>query len=111
MTGTGLPQPKGDQGPRRAGGAHSAVGPDRRCAANSQCGGGAAEVSITGSRLYTPAEAAMQLRVRESWLRRQAGERRIPCTFLGKHLRFSDTDLQAVIAAGTRPTARRHRRR
>jgi hypothetical protein len=27
--------------------------------------------------------------VRESWLRRKAAARAIPCTFLGKHLRFS----------------------
>jgi hypothetical protein len=29
--------------------------------------------------LYTPAEAAVLLRVRESWLRRKAGARVIPC--------------------------------
>ncbi|SDN08151.1 DNA binding domain-containing protein, excisionase family [Lentzea albidocapillata subsp. violacea] len=63
------------------------------------------------SRLYTPAEAADILTVRESWLRRQAGQRRIPCTFLGKHLRFSDADIQQIIAAGSRPTSGRRRTR
>ncbi|TDD53381.1 helix-turn-helix domain-containing protein [Saccharopolyspora elongata] len=43
--------------------------------------------------VYTPAEAAERLAVRESWLRRKASQRAIPCTFLGKHLRFSDKDL------------------
>ncbi|MEU8158798.1 helix-turn-helix domain-containing protein [Micromonospora parva] len=63
-------------------------------------------------RLYTPAEAAARLRVPESWLRRRAGRRQIPCTFLGKHLRFSSADLAAIIAAGAQPpTGRRATRR
>jgi excisionase family DNA binding protein len=60
------------------------------------------EVSV-GRRVRTPAEAAELLTVRESWLRRQAGQQRIPCTFLGRHLRFSDRDLDAIVAAGSRP--------
>lgn len=62
----------------------------------------AAEGGGAGLRLYTPAEAAELLTVRESWLRRQAGQRRIPCTFLGRHLRFSHQDLDKIIAAGAR---------
>ncbi|GAA1818409.1 helix-turn-helix domain-containing protein [Planosporangium flavigriseum] len=62
--------------------------------------------------LYTPVEAAAQLRIRESWLRRQAAARQIPCTFLGKHLRFSAADLAAIVAQhGQAPTGRRPRRR
>jgi excisionase family DNA binding protein len=62
--------------------------------------------------LYTPAEAAAQLRVRESWLRRKAAARQIPCTFLGKHLRFSAADLATIVAQhGQAPTGRRPRRR
>jgi len=53
--------------------------------------------------LHTPAEAAELLAVKESWLRRKAGARLIPCTFLGKHLRFSDDDLQAIIRSGAQP--------
>jgi excisionase family DNA binding protein len=61
--------------------------------------------------LYTPREAADLLRVRESWLRRKAAARQIPCTFLGKHLRFSADDLASIIAqAAQAPTGRRHRR-
>jgi excisionase family DNA binding protein len=41
--------------------------------------------------LYTPAQAAALLAVKESWLRRKAGQRAIPCTFVGKHLRFPPT--------------------
>jgi excisionase family DNA binding protein len=72
-----------------------------------------ADNQASAPRLHTPAEAAMLLTVPESWLRRQAGQRKLPCTFLGRHLRFSDADLQAIITAGTRPartTSRRPRR-
>ncbi len=62
--------------------------------------------------LYTPAEAAQRLRVRESWLRKKAAARAVPCTFLGKHLRFSPADLAAIVAAAARPaTGRRPRRK
>jgi excisionase family DNA binding protein len=73
----------------------------------------AAPPSTEGSQLlYTPAEAAAQLRVRESWLRRKAAARQIPCTFLGKHLRFSAADLATIVAQhGQAPTGRRPRRR
>ncbi|WP_399340585.1 helix-turn-helix domain-containing protein [Umezawaea sp. Da 62-37] len=50
--------------------------------------------------LYTPAEAATLLAVRESWLRRKAGRREIPRTFVGKHLRFSDADLRSIAESG-----------
>ncbi|MDT0263108.1 helix-turn-helix domain-containing protein [Jatrophihabitans lederbergiae] len=52
--------------------------------------------------LYTPAQAARLLSVPESWLRKRAGQRLIPCTFLGKHLRFSRRDLTAIADAGAR---------
>ncbi|MEV1333917.1 hypothetical protein AB0J20_30565 [Micromonospora costi] len=61
--------------------------------------------------LYAPAEAAARLRVPESWLRRRAGRRLIPCTFLDKHLRFSATDLAGIIAAAEPATGRRATRR
>lgn len=53
--------------------------------------------------LYTPAEAARLLAVRESWLRRRATARAVPCTFMGKHLRFSHTDIVAIATAAARP--------
>ncbi|GAA4227933.1 hypothetical protein GCM10022254_16840 [Actinomadura meridiana] len=63
-------------------------------------------------RLYTPAEAAAMLQVRESWLRKKASARTVPCTFIGKHLRFSEQDIDAIIAAGAKqPVVRRRDRR
>ena len=60
--------------------------------------------------LYTPACAAEILSIKESWLRRQAGRRMIPCTFVGRHLRFSVPDLQAIAEHGAyRPATRQHR--
>lgn len=74
---------------------------------------GAAETpgDSTAQLLYTPGEAAARLRVRESWLRRKAAARAIPCTFLGKHLRFSARDLAAIVAAAAQPPTGRRRRR
>jgi len=56
-----------------------------------------------GSLLYTPEQAAARLQVRESWLRKKAAARAIPCTFLGRHLRFSPADLAAIVAAAAQP--------
>jgi len=70
----------------------------------------AAAPAATEVLLYTPAEAARQLRVRESWLRRKAAARQVPCTLLGKHLRFSAADLAAIIAAHARPATGRRRK-
>lgn len=61
-------------------------------------------------RLHTPAEAAEILRVRESWLRTKVAARAIPCTFIGKHLRFSEADIQAIKRDGAREPVTRRRR-
>jgi excisionase family DNA binding protein len=53
--------------------------------------------------LYTPRVAAELLAVRESWLRRKAAARAVPCTFLGRHLRFSRADLEAIAQAAAHP--------
>jgi hypothetical protein len=55
--------------------------------------------------LFTPAQAADTLRVPESWLRRRAARRLVPCTLLGKHLRFSRADLDQIVAEAGRPMA------
>ena len=52
--------------------------------------------------LYTATEAAGILKVRESWLKTKAAARLIPCTFIGKHLRFSDDDIAEIMRAGAR---------
>ena len=55
--------------------------------------------------LFTPAQAAELLQVRESWLRRRAARRTVPCTFLGKHLRFSEGNLRQIASDAARPVA------
>jgi excisionase family DNA binding protein len=54
--------------------------------------------------LFTAEEAAELLGVKASWLRRKAAARVIPCTFVGKHLRFSRVHLEATVAAGEQPS-------
>lgn len=53
-------------------------------------------------QLHTAAEAASILKVRESWLRTKAAGRLIPCTFIGKHLRFRDHDIEEIMKSGAR---------
>jgi hypothetical protein len=53
-------------------------------------------------QLHTAAEAASMLKVRESWLKTKAAAWLIPCTFVGKHLRFSDADIDEIMKAGAR---------
>lgn len=60
--------------------------------------------------LYTAEQAAAMLQVSPAWLRKKATARAIPCTFIGKHLRFSPTDLDIIIQAGTRNPAEQHKR-
>ncbi len=54
--------------------------------------------------LYTADQAAELLQVKASWLRKKATARAVPCTFVGKHLRFSPADLAAIVATGARNT-------
>jgi len=64
---------------------------------------------ITGRRLmtagnsqgaltvYTAEEAAEILRVKKSWLERQAAARKIPFTMLGRSYRFTSAHLSAIV--------------
>src|SRR5450755_887209 len=54
--------------------------------------------------LHTAAEAARILKIRESWLKTKASARVIPCTFVGKHLRFSDDDIAEIMRARGSPS-------
>jgi excisionase family DNA binding protein len=67
------------------------------------------DASTSPSQMYTPAEAAKILKLRESWLRTKAAARAIPCHFLGKHLRFSDDDIAQIMAEGARKPVTRRR--
>jgi excisionase family DNA binding protein len=48
-------------------------------------------------RLYTAQEAAAILRVKQSWLERQAADRKIPFTMLGGSYRFTSAHLEQII--------------
>ena len=48
-------------------------------------------------RLYTAEEAAAILRVKQSWLERQAADRKIPFTMLGGSYRFTSAHLEQII--------------
>lgn len=47
--------------------------------------------------IYTVVEAAAILRVKESWLERQAAARKIPFTMLGGAYRFTSGHLAAIV--------------
>jgi glutaredoxin len=64
---------------------------------------------MTGE-LHTVAETAQILKVRESWLKTKASARSVPCTFVGKHLRFSDDDIAEIMRLGARQPITRRRR-
>ncbi|MER6145419.1 helix-turn-helix domain-containing protein [Streptomyces sparsogenes] len=52
--------------------------------------------------MHTPEQAAALLQVPASWLRKKSAAGRIPCTRVGRHLRFSTEDLNAIIRSGSR---------
>lgn len=54
------------------------------------------------TQLYTKAQAAERLQVSERWLEKRVTARRIPHTWLGRHIRFSDQDLAEIAAMGHR---------
>ncbi len=54
-------------------------------------------------KLYTFAEAAEQLHVPETWLRKKASARAVPFTRLGRHIRFTDEHLGHIVGAGEHP--------
>ncbi len=51
-------------------------------------------------RLLTIPEAAGELHVPEGWLRKKVSAREVPFTRLGKHVRFTDEHLAAIVTAG-----------
>ncbi|MFD4644727.1 helix-turn-helix domain-containing protein [Streptomyces sp. NPDC058441] len=73
--------------------------------ANAAVGNNRGEVA----RLFTAEQAAQVLQVPPSWLRKKAAAGAIPHTRIGRHLRFSDRDLQRLVEAGQRgPTDAQH---
>ena len=57
--------------------------------------------------LYTTEEAAEILRVKKSWLERQAAARKIPFTMLGRSYRFTSAHLSAIVRMHEQAPARR----
>ncbi|WP_373287122.1 helix-turn-helix domain-containing protein [Wenjunlia tyrosinilytica] len=53
-------------------------------------------------RLHTAEQASVLLQVPASWLRKKAAAGHIPCTKIGRHLRFSQADLTHIIRSGAR---------
>ncbi len=60
-------------------------------------------------RLLTIPEAARVLAVPESWLRERVRLRRVPHRRLGKHVRFSSTDLEQIVERAAQQVAIRRR--
>ena len=53
--------------------------------------------------LLTFTEAAQRLNVTESWLRSRVKARTVPHTRLGRFIRFTEADLDAIVAAAAEP--------
>jgi len=56
--------------------------------------------------LYTITEAAERLNVPRTWLRDKVTARAVPHTRLGRHVRFTDAHLEAIITAGAQAARR-----
>ncbi len=54
------------------------------------------------TRLYSLQEAADLLNVPASWLRTAIAHRTVPHTRLGRHVRFTEAHLAAIVAEGER---------
>lgn len=67
---------------------------------------------MTRKNLHTTAEAAAILRVKQSWLEKQAAARRIPFTMLGGAYRFTDDHLDQIVCLNEKvPGSERHNNR
>lgn len=77
---------------------------DTSSAAREECCR-ARRVLVCGRLLHTAEQAGQLLALPAHWLQRAAAEGRIPATYLGRYLRFSNADLDAIITGGHRPAA------
>lgn len=55
--------------------------------------------------LLTVEEAAERLNVPASWLRKRVAERKVACTRLGRHIRFTQEQLTQVVESCAQPVA------
>jgi excisionase family DNA binding protein len=58
------------------------------------------DASSTSKGLYTVQEAAARLNLSPSWLYARTRTNAIPFRRFGKYIRFTDDDLEAIIASG-----------
>jgi excisionase family DNA binding protein len=56
--------------------------------------------SRVSKRLYTVQEAATKLSLHPSWLYERTRKNEIPCRRFGKYIRFTNDDIEAIIASG-----------
>ena len=54
--------------------------------------------------LLTLAEVATLLSVPESWLRKRVASHTVPCTRLGRHIRFTRQQVDQIVLAAHQPT-------
>lgn len=67
---------------------------------------------MTAARLYTTPEAAERLSVSPTFLKRAAAARTLPHTRVGRFVRWSEDDLEQIVALGAcRPVVSPIRRR
>lgn len=67
--------------------------------------GSAGDASLPG-RLLTIGEAAEYLNVPARWMQDAVQQRRVRCTRIGKHVRFTQDHLLELIAAGEQPVTK-----
>jgi excisionase family DNA binding protein len=58
-----------------------------------------------GGQLLTPADVAELLSVSEAWIRRQAAAHLVPCTRLGRQVRFTAEQVQQIVNGAAQPVA------
>ena len=57
--------------------------------------------------LLTVEQVATELRVPVSWLQSRVASRAVPCTRLGRHVRFTRVQVQAIVASAEQPVLAR----
>ena len=66
---------------------------------------GNSDLAEDRGRLYTVSQAAKRLRMHETWLYERTRRKAIPHRKLGKYIRFTDSDLSAIVQMCSRGQA------
>jgi len=78
--------------------------PEKSATIEPQSTAGSAEAWSAPRHLYTVQEAAAKLNLSPTWLYARTRMKKIPFRRLGKYIRFTDEDLEAIIASGASQT-------